>query len=145
MNSQAHNFDATASQVTAQLVDDASRMGTLARYFGDRAVRFEAAVFDFMRRFSADYGGGFWQFYELNNGGFYMAPDHGSYRLSIDSNGYEGAMSADAAGITVCLFACSHLSFQDALAADLFGQRFHQLRQYAMEYPEAAQIFAAID
>lgn len=144
MNTQCHNFDSASSQVTVLRVDDSRRMGMLPRYFGDRAMRFESAVYDFMHRFSSDYRGGFWQFYELSNGGFYMAPDRESYRLRIDTNGYEGTMSADAAGITVCLFACSHLSFQDS-RFDLFAQRFHQLREFAIEHPEAAQIFAAID
>ena len=144
MNTQCHNFDSTASEVSALRVDDLRRMGTLPRYFGDRAMRFESAVYNFMHRLSPDYRGGFWQFYELSNGGFYMAPDRESYRLSIDSNGYEGTMSADAAGITVCLFACSHLSFQDT-RFDLYAQRYHQLREFAIEHSEAAQIFAAID
>ena len=56
---------------------------------------------------------GFWDFIELSNGGFYMAPQHeGTFRFSVDTNGYEGEMSPDAAGITVCLFAYSHLSFR---------------------------------
>jgi hypothetical protein len=42
----------------------------------------------------------------------YMAPRIPSVRLSIQSNGFQGQMSADAAGITVCLFAFSLLSFE---------------------------------
>jgi Antirestriction protein len=130
--------------VTARQIDDARRLGTLPRYFGDRMMRFECAVFDWMHRLAPDYRGGFWQFYDLNNGGFYMAPDRGAYRVVIDSNGYEGTMSADAAGITACLFACSHLSFHDP-KAELFAERFHQLREYAVEHSEAGEIFSAID
>jgi antirestriction protein len=107
-------------------------------------MRFETAVFDWMHRVAADYRGGVWQFYELSNGGFYMAPDHGSYRLCVDGNGYEGVMSADAAGITTCLFAYSHLSFNDP-KRELFAERFHQLREYALQHEEAAGILGAID
>jgi hypothetical protein len=108
------NLHGASTAVTATRLDDSRRLQALPRYFGDRMMRFEAAVFGFMHRFSPDYRGGFWQFYELSNQGFYMAPDRGSYRFTIDTNGYDGVLSADAAGITVCLFACSHLSFQDA-------------------------------
>jgi hypothetical protein len=107
-------------------------------------MRFEAAVFNWMHRFAPDYWGGYWQFYDLSNGGFFMAPDGGTHRVCIDSNGYAGTMSADAAGITTCLFACSHLSFHDP-RGELFAERFHQLREYALGHPEAGEIFSAID
>src|SRR5262249_5736349 len=70
-NSHDTNAMEGSKSVTAQRVEDARRLGTLPRYFGDRMMRFGAAVFDFMHRFSPDYRGGFWQFYELSNGGFY--------------------------------------------------------------------------
>ncbi len=130
--------------VVAQQVDDSERMMALPRHFGERLLIFEGAVYDFMRRFVADYDGACWQFYELSNGGFYMSPDGGPFRFSVDTNGYEGEMSADAAGITVCLFACSHLSFRYS-EAEVFGEHFHLLREFAAQHAEASAIFAAID
>ena len=130
--------------VIAQQVEDSERMMALPRHFGQRLLAFEGAVYDFMRRFAPDYDGGYWQFYELSNGGFYMAPDGRPFRVSIDTNGYEGEMSADAAGITVCLFACSHLSFRYS-EDDVFADHFHLLREFAAEHAEASAIFAAID
>jgi len=142
-NFSTHADDAFTA-VVARLVQDSRRPGTLARYFGERVIRFENAVYGFMRQFASEYRGGFWQFYELSNGGFYMAPEADSFRFAVETNGYEGMLSADAAGITVCLFAYSHLSFQDA-RDDLYAHHFHRLREYAAEHPEAGQIFAAID
>lgn len=82
---------------------------------------------------------------DLSNGGFYMAPQHeGTYRFSVDTNGYDGEMSPDAAGITVCLFAYSHLSFRYA-DDQVFANHFHRLREFAMDHAEALAIFAAID
>lgn len=130
--------------VVAQQVEDSERMLALPRHFGQRLLAFEGAVYGFMRRFAADYDGAYWQFYELSNGGFYMAPDGGAFRFSVDTNGYEGVMSADAAGITVCLFASSHLSFRYS-EDDVFGDHFHFLREFAAEHAEATEIFAAID
>jgi len=37
-------------------------------------MRFEMTVYGLADRFSADYSGGFWQFYTLQPDGFYMAP-----------------------------------------------------------------------
>ena len=49
-------------------------------------------------------------------------------------------MSADAAGITVCLFALSHLSFE--YTTDIFSRHYHWLLEYAKDHAEARAIFA---
>ncbi len=72
-----------------------------------------------------------------------MTPKMPAVRLSVDSNGYEGRMSADAAGITVCLFAFSLLSFERQ--GDVYSRHFHWLRDFALGHVEAGEIFAAID
>ena len=130
--------------VVARRVDEPERMMALPRHFGDRLLIFEGAVYDFMRSFAPDYRGAYWEFFELSNGGFFMVPDGGPYRFSVDTNGYEGQMSADAAGITVCLFAVSHLSFT-YVDDDVFAKHFHLLHEFAAEHSEASAIFAAID
>jgi hypothetical protein len=52
-------------------------------------------------------------------------------------------MSADAAGITACLFALSHLSFQ--IQHESIASHFHTLRDFALDHAEASAILAAID
>jgi hypothetical protein len=52
-------------------------------------------------------------------------------------------MSADAAGITACLFALSHLSFQTK--NEKIAEHYHLLRDFALEHAEASIILAAID
>jgi Antirestriction protein len=97
----------------------------------------------FMRQLAKDYSGGYWHFYELSNGGFYMAPECEPLILLVAGNGYAGRMSAEAAGITACLFAFSHLSFR--IPDEVIGCHYHQLRDFALEHPEASAILAAID
>ena len=53
-------------------------------------------------------------------------------------------MSADAAGITVCLFTYSYLSLQRS-EDDVFSRHFDQLRDFAFSHAEATLLFAAID
>ena len=73
-----------------------------------------------------------------------MAPAHDTpYNVSVDTNGFEGSMSADAAGITACLFALSHLSFQ--IQHESIAEHYHQLRDFALDHAEASAILAAID
>jgi hypothetical protein len=74
-----------------------------------------------------------------------MPPFRGGRNIQTeDTLGYDGEMSADAAGITVCLFACSLLSFEYR-GTEVFARHFHGLREFALEHPESTQIFAAID
>lgn len=123
-------------------IDD--RMHVLPRHFGTAMMTVESTVFTFMRTLCAQYSGGYRSFYELSNGGFYMAPQ-GADRLAIhvDGNGYDGEMSSDAAGITACLFALSHLSFQ--VENVQIAEQYHLLRDFAAGHPEARAIIAAID
>ena len=131
-------------KIEAHRVPEHSRIGTLPKYFGLKLVDMEHLVYHFMRKFVSDYNGAFWEFYELSNGGFYMAPSTELVKFSVHSNGFEGTMSADAAGITVCLFTYSYLSFQQP-ENDVFSRHFHQLRDFALNHAEASLIFAAID
>ena len=60
-------------------------------------------------------------------------------------NGFEGDLSADAFGITACLYAYNQLSFSGTLIADVCTGQFQWLRAYALGHPEAEEIMAAID
>jgi hypothetical protein len=131
-------------KIEAYRVSDHARMGTLPRHFGRHMMTVEGIIYDLMRAFSSEYEGGYWYFYELSNGGFYMAPTLHTLRLSIPSNGFEGQMTGDSAGITASLFAFSHLSFQYR-DVEAFGRHFHRLRDFALAHAESVQIFAAID
>jgi hypothetical protein len=133
----------THGRVDANRVSDHARRGTLPRHFGLRLLTVEQAIYAFMGRFVSDYDGGYWEFYELSNGGFYMAPRMAPVKFSVDSNGYAGHLSADAAGITVCLFAFGHLSFQ--CPSEVYSRHYYWLRDFALQHAEAREIFAAID
>ncbi len=133
--------------ITAQLVPEGRRLAVLPRVFGAtvmRAVRAEHLVYDWMGRLCANYGGGYWHFYELSNGGFYMAPRSDErFRVCVEGNGFEGELSADAAGIVAVLFALCQLAFDST--DDRYVELYHQLRDFAVSHPEAGAIFRAID
>lgn len=131
------------TKIEARPVPEHDRMDVLPRHFGRHMLMVELRTYDFMSRFASTYWGGYWSFFELSNGGFYMTPPDDTYEIRIASNGFEGRMSADAAGITVCLFTFSHLSFE--LRANTFARHFHWLREFAWDHPEGSVIFQAID
>ena len=135
------------TQITRQLVPEAQRINVTAELFGTNfPLLLEPAVFNFAGQLSSDYRGGYWAFYLLGNGGFYMAPDTEARFRVVCENGYEGALSADALGITACLYAYSHLSFSaPPTMAGVLSDQYHSLREYVMGLEIASAIIAACD
>ena len=131
-------------KVEAYLINRHGRIGALPRHFGQHAPIFEGFIYDLMRQFSQDYQGGMWEMFQLSNGGLLMTPPNPTLNINIPSNGYVGQMTGEAAGITVCLFAFSHLSFRFR-HTEVFSRHFYRLRDFALGHPESAEIFAAID
>ncbi len=130
--------------ITHQQLNDAERVTDTAKLFGMYfPLRLEPTVFAMADRLAADYSGGYWDFYALTNGGFYMARSTDRTYTVTAENGYEGVLSADALGITACLYAYSHLSFTNDHFAEVCAEHFHLLREYAMDHPEARVILAA--
>ena len=131
--------------IQRKILNDSERITYPSSIFGVHfPFRVEPFLFNMAGNLSRDYTGGYWNMYELDNGGFYMAPDSDApFRVSC-MNGYEGALSADAFGLTVCLYAYSNLSFSKELA-EVCAEQYHLLRDYMFEHPEVHEILAAID
>jgi hypothetical protein len=139
-----NSLDQTSQTIEAQKVPDEKRLQMLPRHFGRHMLTVESAVYAFMRKLSARYIGGYWVYFELSNGGCFLAPQgETSFPIAVEGNGFDGVMSAEASGITACLFALSHLSFQ--LADERIANHYHQLRDFALGHAEASAILAAID
>lgn len=132
--------------ITRLQVADDQRINITADLFGVYfPLRLEPFVYAMTSKLSDDYSGGYWQFYTLSNGTFYMAPESDVRFQVISENGHECFMSADALGITVCLYAYSHLSFGDDEFAEMCARQYHLLRDFMLEHPEARSILGAID
>ena len=140
--SNSPHVDATV--ITAQRVAEAERMDFLPRYAGRRFLLVETAAFRFLEQVSPDYHGGYWHFYTLSNGGFFLVPAGPTrFRLRCDGNGFSGMVSAEAAGIVACAMALSHLSCQ--FEEERLVDAFYQLRDFAATHIEASAIFGALD
>ena len=135
-----------SSNITCELVPAERRVVVTAAHFGvSFPLRLEAAIYQFAEHLASDYRGGYWHFYTLGNGGFYMAPDAAKNFHVSSENGWEGQLSADALGIAACLYAYSHLSFAEGDFGELCVRHYHWLRAFAMGHAEAAGVLAAID
>lgn len=137
----------TQSIITRQQVSTNQRIQHTADLFGIRfPLNLEPAIYEFTGNMAPKYNGAYWEFYNLTNGGFYMAPSSDKHYLVNCGNGFEGKLSADALGITACLYAYSHLSFSSNTAfAEICTNHYHWLRAYMLEHKEASAILSAID
>ena len=133
------------SRIQVSKVPDAQRLDFLPRHFGRQMLIAERAVYAHLGSLCPDYQGGYWDYFELSNGGCFMAPATSrGYRIIVEGNGFTGTLDAECAGIVATLFALSHLSMGYP-RIERFAERFHQLRDFACEHPDGNLIFAAID
>ena len=140
------HFISNTKIITRQLVAEDQRTNVTADLFGVYfPIQLEPFIFSMASRLSEDYGGGYWQFYTVGSGVFYMAPDSDGKFQVASPNGWEGFMSADAFGITVSLFSFSNLSFGSGQFAETCAEQYHMLREYMMDHAEAGAILAACD
>ena len=134
------------SSLSSRVVPESERMSVVDKLFGiGYVLQLEPTVFRFAERLAADYYGGYWQFYALRNGGFYMAPRMDTIFDVCCENGFEGKLSANALGLAACLYAYSHLSFGGDAFADLCGNQYHFAREFMFQHPEARSILRAVD
>jgi hypothetical protein len=136
----------TLNLVTRELVPEGQRMTVAERLFGIHfPLRLEPVVYGITEWMASDYNGGYWDFFTLSNGGFYIAPSGDRvYHVTCD-NMFEGDLSADALGITACLYAYSHLSFSNGRFGRVCACHYHRLREYMFEHAEVRGILGATD
>jgi hypothetical protein len=143
-NEDSRDDTAAGTSIIASKVPNRQRLSFLPRYLGSHMLMGEALVYAALESMSDDYNGGYWEFYDLSNGGFYMAPAiDKKLRLTCSGNYFDGEVSADAAGIIATLMALNQLSWQTR--GDHYIRLFYLLRDFATEHPESALILRAID
>ena len=136
--------ETSVDAITSSVVPDELRPNFLPHYLGSHYLHGEGLVYEWARRLASAYDGGSWIFFQLSNGGFYMAPERcGRLHVRWHMNGYNDMMGADAFGIVVTLFALCHLA--ELRQDDRIIEHYHALRAYAAQHVEAANILRAID
>lgn len=155
---------AEISQITATEVAETHRMTFLpghlpwpantlpnlavARTQDGLYLRFEQLVYALTDHHSPDYNGGYWKYYQLSNGGWFICPPAGEYAVQNPENFYDGRMSGEALGIAICMIALSRLAFAAVgreTVAEKLSEDFHRLRDFALDHAEAGEIMRFTD
>lgn len=147
MDTQNHQF-AELTAITASVVPDELRIGFWPKHFGSipQWITLEPRIFAWMDRLCTDYHGGIWNFSTISNGGAFMSPYADSddkWHLFNSMNGNGAEMSAEAAGIAVCLIEYSHHACHTE--CDAMTEHYYRLRDYALQHPESSTILRIID
>jgi hypothetical protein len=135
-------------RITARQVPESRRLTFMPEAFTPRMMmRAEGLTYHQASLLSKQYSGGYWEFFTLDNGGFYLAPTCAErFNVSVDSNGYECNVSADAFGVIVTLFVYGALVWiDDETLREKYSNHYHQLRAFAIEHAEREDILNAID
>lgn len=140
----------SAPALTATLVQDELRTGFWMEHFGSipQWITLEPHIFAWMNRLCTEYSGGAWRFYKLSNDSAFMAPEPDGnndekWMLFNPMNGNGTEMSAEAAGIAVCLMTYSHHACHTE--CDIMTEHYYRLRDYALSHPECSAIMHIID
>jgi hypothetical protein len=126
------------------LVPANERLDFLPHFTGNHFMTYESMIYTKMGEFAPEYNGGFWDYYTLSNGGFFMSLDEDK-RFSVDcaSNYYQGEMSAEALSIGVNLLVQNAFAWQ--IDSEKFSEAFHRLRYFAIEHKECSEIMGFIN
>jgi len=134
----------TETPITAERVPEEKRLDFLPSLFGRHYMRGEMLVYSYMEKLCNAYNGGYWEFYQLNNGGGFLVPSMtGPLQICWPDNCFEAEMSTEAAGITASLFALNRIANESGEDARI--EQYYTLLDFALEHPEGSRIRAAID
>ncbi|HCN72215.1 MAG TPA: antirestriction protein [Pusillimonas sp.] len=132
-------------QIHVTEITEEQRFGFTSKLFGERAfIEGEIAVYQWMRQLCTTYNGGYWRFFGLSDGGYFMQPDvEEPLRLVWPLNWSDEVVSAQAAGIVATMFGLSQVleSYPDELVID----NYHKLREFLGQHPESRAMFRLID
>lgn len=133
------------NSVVATKVENAERLSTMPRYFPGCFIVVEQTIYQVMDKICPAYTGGYWDFYSLSNGGFFMSLE-GDNEIDVAvpfGNGFVDKLSREAASIVACLMAYCFLA--EKYPSGLFADHYTWLMEYVYTHPEAAKIRLSID
>ena len=139
-----------------------ARIAALPVAYGTNYIQFEGTLYNLASAQIAGYEGGYWDFWKLENGALLLSlenrpdllGDDGLVGVRVNTNGYDGRMSLDAACLALNIAAANLMMWVEAdrvkferetQSYKLAKLQWTQLQEYGYKHSEAAKIFAALD
>jgi hypothetical protein len=129
--------------VARKVTNLVERSRCLAAIAGRDCVVLEHTIYDLLCTLTDDHDGGFWDYFQLSNGGFYMAPKSAkSFHIFCSRNGFERDTCANTAGIIATAMAYSHLTGRPR--GSYFARAYERLSDFIFQQSDADTIRAAL-
>jgi hypothetical protein len=132
-----------SDNIEAELVSEENRINFLPDHFGSHFAKVQGLVFDLAKRFSDDYRGGLWVFYDLSNGAGYLSLDARRYLELHTPNGFSKRVNGNTFGLIISLYAINWLA--NETGEDLLIEQYYALRDFASQHIDRVVILRAID
>ena len=130
-------------KVTPILLTGAECESFTSQLFGPSlTIKGELLVLDLHYRMTGHHQS-YWKYYELSNGGFYIAPKTDEHlNITCRVNDFVDLLTPDASGIVATLLALENLfdAFDDVHLSTMYGK----LKDFAQGHSEEAKILCAI-
>lgn len=134
---------------SAVIVHENDRSAFFPKHFGKMLMKAEQFMYTFSDKHLYGYDGGFWDYYELPNGGFFVRFNfEGTMRFSYPENYTECNVNAEEYGIIVTMFLISNaFTWPDrSKINELIDSRYAIMGYVDIMKPESRRkIFSAID
>ncbi|WP_058532887.1 antirestriction protein [Legionella saoudiensis] len=126
-----------------QLVLQRNRLNFLPKHVKKHFIQFENIIYYLAHSMCHQYTGGYWDFYELSNEGFFLAPESTQqFEIYVDGNGFNGIVSPEALGVILTLFSINGIAGK---GEEYLIDKYYSLRDYALQHEERDLILLAID
>ncbi|MBN9230958.1 MAG: antirestriction protein [Legionella sp.] len=126
-----------------QLVLEKNRLNFLPKHVKRHFIQFENIIYYLAKSMCHQYNGGYCNFYNLSNDGFFLAPAlKQQFEIFVDGNGFNGVVTSEALGVILTLFSINGIIGQ---GDDYLIDKYYALRDFALQHEERDLILLAID
>lgn len=143
--SESSNNGTDGELITATIFPDHERVGFTYLLYGPNLMfSGEFSVGDIHDQMTGRDQSGYWNYYKLSNGGFYMAPKRDELlHITWPHSDFDGVLTSDASGIAATLFTLKFIlaEFRDAHVEAMLLK----LEDFARGHAESQKILRAID
>lgn len=134
--------------VTATLVPEDERLDFMPRYFGNHCMNVEVHLYNWMDNHVQGYGGGYWEFYRLSNGGpLVCMNEERPVRLVNPENYFDSNMTLHVASVIGWWFTLNWVTWQQ-WSGERHVDMFYGMREWVLdsfEGPNRDLILSATD
>ncbi len=130
--------------ITKTLIRGNERLNFLPKMLGNKFSIFESTIYNLMDHYNPAYHGGYWDFYKLSNGGFYIELSTDKpIILSFPENHFEETLSPEGASVAINIMALNHLAWK--FEAALFIDFQDKLKDFSGLLVDAPKIWRFLD